>query len=261
MIPESEAWSAAPGPEGATARPEEARRLRGAFADAADGITPGPVPLAAVVRAGRARVRRRAAGLAVCCGLLVASLALVLHPLLAPEGEGSVVTPASPTASPSPAPSRPRTPSTSPAPPRVVAAGERVKAAPGVELWLTPEGKHWSTGDGGENFRSVVDGNLDMAQPGLSHQTEGSTDGLFHSGVYYGTRAAGRVVLTDAAGRTTTADLVKLPGEPGWGAWYATTPAAAGTGHGVTLYDRHGKALADLPGIDSPGPSGGGPSG
>ncbi|WP_052411612.1 hypothetical protein, partial [Streptomyces sp. NRRL S-118] len=202
MIPESEARSATPVPEEATARPEEARELRTAFADAADGITPGPVPLAAVVRAGRARVRRRAAGLAVCCGLLVASLALALHPLLAPEGEGSVVTPASPTASPSPAPSRPRTPPASPT--QVVAPGERVQAAPGVELWLTPEGKHWSTGDGGENFRSAVDGNLDMAQPGISHQTEGSTDGLFHSGVYYGTKAAARVVLTDAAGRTTT---------------------------------------------------------
>ncbi|WP_327129505.1 hypothetical protein [Streptomyces sp. NBC_01727] len=28
---------------------------------------------------------------------------------------------------------------------RVVAPGERVQAAPGVQLWLTKEGKHWST--------------------------------------------------------------------------------------------------------------------
>ncbi|MFJ8589192.1 hypothetical protein ACIRD2_31665 [Streptomyces sp. NPDC093595] len=133
---------------------------------------------------------------------------------------------------------------------RVVAPGERVKAAPGVELWLTPEGKHWSTGDGGENFRSVVDGNLDMSAPGVSHQTEGTAKRLFHSGVWYGTKAAARVVLTDAAGKVTTAKLVELPGKPGWGAWYATTPAAAGTGHGVTLYDRHGRVLAELPGFD-----------
>ncbi|WP_039947392.1 hypothetical protein, partial [Streptomyces sp. NRRL S-118] len=92
-------------------------------------------------------------------------------------------------------------------PVRVVAPGERVKAAPGVELWLTPEGKHWSTGDGGENFRSVVDGNLDMSAPGVSHQTEGTAKRLFHSGVYYGTKAAARVVLTDATGGTTTAKL------------------------------------------------------
>ncbi len=42
---------------------------------------------------------------------------------------------------------------------------------------------------------------------------------------------------------------MELPGKPGWGAWYATTPTKAGDGHAVTLYDRHGRVLAELPGF------------
>ncbi|ORT53823.1 hypothetical protein [Streptomyces sp. CB03238] len=133
---------------------------------------------------------------------------------------------------------------------RVVAPGERVKAAPGVELWLTEEGKHWSTRDGGENFRSVVDGNLDMSRPGISHQSESDGRHTFHSGVYYGTKDATRVTLTDKAGRTTTAALVELPGKPGWGAWYVTTRAHTAGSHTITLHDNAGTVLAELPGHD-----------
>ncbi|OKK05806.1 hypothetical protein AMK26_06700 [Streptomyces sp. CB03234] len=217
--------------------PTEEARLREVFADAAHGITPGPVPLTAVERAGRARRRRRTAGLTACCGLLVASLAVTAHRFVAPEQHRPVVTPASPTASPPPAPRRQRP---APTPPKVVAPGERVKAAPGVELWLTEEGKHWSTPDGGENFRSVTDGNLDTTRPGISHQSESDGRRTFHSGVYYGTKDAARVTLTDQTGRTTTATMVELPGKPGWGAWYASATADPA----ITLYDSAGNVLA-----------------
>ncbi|MFG2713575.1 hypothetical protein ACGFX2_23885 [Streptomyces goshikiensis] len=131
---------------------------------------------------------------------------------------------------------------------RVVLPGERVAAGRGWTLWLTRDGKHWSGPDGYENFRSVTDGNLDLSQPGVSHQSESDADGAFHSGVYYGTRGAARVELTDRAGKKTTASLLELPGRPGWGAWYAHTAPAERTGAlRVALYDRTGRLLAELP--------------
>ncbi|MFE1960313.1 hypothetical protein [Streptomyces sp. NPDC059479] len=151
---------------------------------------------------------------------------------------------------------------------RVVAPGERVKAAPGVRLWLTEEGKYWSTPDMDEQFRSVTDGNLDLSTPGVSRQSESVGDRYFHSGVYYGSRAAARVEITTRTGRTVRASMVELAGKPGWGAWYTTTelppvakvlgPEGAGTGTGtdtgapvdfirsVTLYDTAGRVLATL---------------
>ncbi|MFJ8694738.1 hypothetical protein [Streptomyces roseolilacinus] len=134
---------------------------------------------------------------------------------------------------------------------RVVKAGERVDAGRGYTLWLTPGGKHWSDPDGFENFRSVVDGNIDRSRPGVSHQSEGSPAGVFHSGVYYGTKKAARVELVAADGTRTPASLVELPGRPGWGAWYVHTPPSTHPGGpGVALYDRAGRLLAELPAWD-----------
>ncbi|QXE33539.1 hypothetical protein KQY30_03780 [Streptomyces sp. GMY02] len=151
---------------------------------------------------------------------------------------------------------------------RVVAPGERVKAAPDVLLWLTEDGKHWSTPEG-EQFRSVTDGNLDLSSPGVSRQSEPVGDRYLHSGVYYGTRDAARVEITTRTGRTVRASMVELAGKPGWGAWYTTTelpsapavfgPEGAGIGdagestdrpvdfiRSVTLYDTAGRVLATL---------------
>ncbi|MFF0434720.1 hypothetical protein ACFYU9_21100 [Streptomyces sp. NPDC004327] len=129
---------------------------------------------------------------------------------------------------------------------RVVRSGERVDAGGGFTVWLTPDGKHWAGADGFENFRSVVDGNIDPSQPGVSHQSEGDATGSFHSGLYYGTRKAGKVVLTGADGRKTTATLLELPGHPGWGVWYAHRDGSS-KGVGVALYDRNGRLLTELP--------------
>ncbi|MFF3322095.1 hypothetical protein [Streptomyces sp. NPDC002889] len=142
---------------------------------------------------------------------------------------------------------------------RTVTPGQRVQAAPGVQLWLTEQGKHWSTPDQPDQFRSVVDGNLDMSTPGVSLQAE-TVDGprgrsYFLSGVFYGSRDAARVDVVTAKGRLT-ATMVTLPNRPGWGAWYTTGPlpdSTAGDRPGkdsflrsVTLYDRAGKQLARL---------------
>ncbi|MFF8385607.1 hypothetical protein [Streptomyces kanasensis] len=131
---------------------------------------------------------------------------------------------------------------------RTVRSGERVDTGRGYTLWLTPQGKHWSDPDGVENFRSVVDGNIDRSRPGVSHQSEGDRNGMFHSGVFYGAKKAARVELVAADGTRTPASLVRLPGNPDWGAWYVHTPPATGeSGPGVALYDRSGRLLAELP--------------
>ncbi|MET9955054.1 hypothetical protein ABZ135_26385 [Streptomyces sp. NPDC006339] len=131
---------------------------------------------------------------------------------------------------------------------RVVAPGERVDAGRGWTVWLTEEGKHWSGPDGYENFRSVVDGNVDLSRPGVSHQSEGDAAGVFHSGLFYGTKKAGKVVLTGTDGTRTTAALLELPGRPGWGVWYAHTGPENDGGASVAFYDRNGRLLAELPG-------------
>ncbi|WP_228983559.1 hypothetical protein [Streptomyces sp. DH12] len=232
-----------------------ARRLRAVFTETARDVTPGPVPLAAIERAGRARRRRRSAALATGCALAVTAVALTLTQVLAPARSPSPAAPATPVPGPSvpppppPAPSRPASPPA--APPKVVAAGERVDAGGGWQVWLTAEGKHWSGPDGYDNFRSVTDGNVDLGRPGLSHQSEGDRKGTFHSGLYHGTKGAARVELTGPDGARTPATLLELPGSPGWGVWYATTPpppdADAGGGR-LALYDAAGTLLAELPG-------------
>ncbi|QKW04520.1 hypothetical protein HUT14_00705 [Streptomyces sp. NA02536] len=129
---------------------------------------------------------------------------------------------------------------------RVVAPGERVRAAAGVELWLTAEGKHWSTSETGEQFRSVVDGNIDLSTPGIGLTAEPVGDRYFLSGVYVAGQSAVRVVVRTSDGKVT-ASAVRLPGTPGWGVWYADVPLHDGLGvDAVTLYDRHGKEIASL---------------
>ncbi|MHC0434325.1 hypothetical protein ACX6XY_29760 [Streptomyces sp. O3] len=135
-------------------------------------------------------------------------------------------------------------------PVRIVEPGERVKAGKGWQLWLTDEGKHWADSTGFEQFRSVVDGNIDRSRPGVSHQSTSDRSGAFHSGVYYGTTDAARVVLTDQDGNETAASLIELPGDSDWGAWYAHTGPTRDGSHprlSVSLYDSEGELLDELP--------------
>ncbi|MFF9149834.1 hypothetical protein ACF1BN_33845 [Streptomyces sp. NPDC014861] len=246
--------------------------LRAEFARAAHDVTPGPAPVAAVVRAGRVRRRRRTVALSVLAVLGVSAavaagtaLAGDPHPaagLAAPPfatASASASASASVTASPVTPPTTPRTSATSrtpttpltsatapriPTPVRTVAAEERVAAAPGWTVWLTGRGKYWEGGeDGTRQFRPVDDGNIDLSVPGVSFQGEGT----FRSGLYYGTRDAGRVDLVDAKGRTTTAALLELAGRPGWGVWYAVTPDRSPMA--VRLLDREDRLLSDLPAL------------
>ncbi|MET9955052.1 hypothetical protein ABZ135_26375 [Streptomyces sp. NPDC006339] len=255
MTPEPGRPTSAPDPDPDATDPEVEDRLRAAFARTALDITPGPVPLAAVRRGGRAHRRRRAVALVALTVLSVSGAVTVAAVTLPVPGRGPV----------RPAAQGPVDPLVPPVPPlptavarppvtdvRVVRPGERVDAGRGWRVWLTEEGKHWSGPDGYENFRSVVDGNVETSRPGVSHQSEGDAAGIFNSGLYHGTRAVGRVELRDADGRTTAASLLELPGRPGWGVWYAYTPPSAkdpGATPDVVLYDRAGKRLAGLDGL------------
>ncbi|MFF4143528.1 hypothetical protein ACFY0A_19405 [Streptomyces sp. NPDC001698] len=207
----------------------ETEQLRRALTEVAYDITPSPLPLAAVERRGRRiRLWRRTAVLGAGCGLLLVPLAVVVLP--GESGAPSVTSPAAPP-SVSPTPSAP--PSASPAAPaptpRIVASGEHVTAVPGFELWLTAEGKHWTSPALPEpQFRSVVDGNIARSDPGVSLQVESEDGRTYLSGVYYGGKGTASSVEVETVAGTVWGKLVELPGDPGWGVWYAVTDLKPG---------------------------------
>ena len=107
--------------------------------------------------------------------------------------------------------------------PRIVQPGEHVVAAPGFELWMTAEGKHWLEPalPDDPQFRSVVDGNLDLSRPGVGIQASAFEGRYYLSGLYYGgSGTASRVEVGTSTG-TVHGKLIELPGKPGWGVWYA----------------------------------------
>ncbi|MFJ4866636.1 hypothetical protein [Streptomyces sp. NPDC088748] len=137
---------------------------------------------------------------------------------------------------------------------QVVVPGKRIAAAPKVQLWLTKEGKHWSTPTMAGQFRSVTDGNLDMSQPGVSLQAEPVEGRYFLSGIYHGKGDAATVKVETEQG-AVTGTIVRLAGTPGWGGWYATSklPDSPKSKDGkrdfvrsVTVYDAAGRTIAKM---------------
>lgn len=229
----------------------EPERLREAFAEAALDVTPSVVPIAAIERAGRRRSRRRrAAVLGAACGVLLVPLAVVVlrEDMSAGQGESERVTPPAASAGPTPSVSMAHAGKV-----RIVTPGERVEVSPGIEIWLTEDGKHWSEPDQPTQFRSVNDGNLDLSSPGVSIQ-ESVHDGVsFLSGVFYGPGEPARVEVRTVAG-VVDGTALTLAGEPGWGVWYAEvkvpeseTPSSVspvGVTERVTVYDSAGAVIA-----------------
>ncbi|MGV9345802.1 hypothetical protein ACWDSD_13505 [Streptomyces spiralis] len=135
--------------------------------------------------------------------------------------------------------------------PRIIAPGERVTAAPGFRLWLTAEGKHWTTPTSPEpQFRSVVDGNIDLNTPGVSLQSEITDGRAYLSGLYYGGKGVASGVEIETAAGTVHGKLIELAGHPGWGVWYATTEVGSGGPMDfvsqVTVHDTEGGIYAQL---------------
>ncbi|MER5401048.1 hypothetical protein [Streptomyces sp. NPDC002599] len=172
------------------------------------------------------------AGMKKYAAVAAVAVALIAVPTAAhsaPQGKGApaAVLSAHVTGHPAHAPALPVAKTAPTA--RIVAPGEHVTEPGGAEFWLTAEGKHWTTLDNTDpQFRSVVDGNIDLGTPGVSAQVEGTAQGhVTLSGLYYGGKGtASRVTVRTTAG-TLRAELLELAGNPGWGVWYVSTDLPA----------------------------------
>lgn len=122
-------------------------RLREAagVAQVAAGEGAFEVPLDVVRRRGRAlRRRRRGVAVGVCAAVLVPAVVVGAGRFMGSGSGGGAGSGSAGVAS---------------SPIRVVAPGERVDAVPGVRVWLTADGEHWSTPQGSSRFRGLDDGN------------------------------------------------------------------------------------------------------
>ncbi|MEU3794899.1 hypothetical protein AB0F07_34760 [Streptomyces fructofermentans] len=225
----------------------EAERLREVFADAAYDVTPSAVPLGAIEREGRRRrLRRRTAALVAVCGAVLVPLAVAgLRDAPASGPDGSVNPAATATTGPSPSPSK------AGGRLRTVAPDERVRVGAGIEIRLSEDGEHWTEPGSAEQFRSVVDGSLDMSVPGVSLRISDQEDGRsLLSGIFHGPGRPARAEVAIGAVRID-ATVLSLRGDPGWGVWYALprlpdtpTSSDARPPWTITVYDSTGGVLA-----------------
>ncbi|MEV0740394.1 sigma factor-like helix-turn-helix DNA-binding protein [Streptomyces sp. NPDC050549] len=233
----------------------DAGRLRGLFAEVAEtaeaarvgtGAVPFGVPLDAVEQRGRALRRRRRAVVAVLCALLLVPAGVFAADRIRGGGtaDGSAAGAADGARSPI----------------RVVAPGERVDALPGVQVWLTSDGKHWSTpqrpnqflGLTGDSYASRSKAGAESERPTASVQPDRLNNSYFLSGLYRGLSADPARVEVTVDGSRMTGTVLTLAGSPGWGVWYTRAPLSLAElkssygdgGPTVTVYDAAGKVVA-----------------
>ncbi|MGX9888750.1 sigma factor-like helix-turn-helix DNA-binding protein [Streptomyces sp. NPDC002276] len=228
----------------------DAGRLRERLTEVAEaaqvgaGDVPFGVALDDVERRGRAlRRRRRAVGAAVCALLLVPAGVLAVGRIVGGGSAGGAVAGAVDVAR---------------SPIRIVAPGERVAAVPGVQVWLTSDGKHWSTPQRPNQFVGLTDGSYasgskaGAGKPAASMQPDRLNSSYFLSGLYRGLSAdPARVEITVDDNRMT-GTVLTLAGSPGWGVWYTRASLSLAElkssygdgGPTVTVYDAAGKVVA-----------------
>ncbi|WP_405949483.1 hypothetical protein OG588_26570 [Streptomyces prunicolor] len=226
----------------------DAERLRGLFteaaksAESASGGVPFDVPLDAVEQRGRALRRRRR-------GVVVAGCALLLVPAVVFGAGGFMGAGSADDGSGGGASDVAQSPT------RIVAPGERVDAVTGVQVWLTTDGKHWSTPERPNQFRALTGDSgrqEEQPKPGVSAQLDPMKSGYFLSGLYRGLSADPARVEVTVDDRRITGTVLTLAGSPGWGVWYARTPltpeelksSSVDGGPTVTVYDAAGKVVA-----------------
>ncbi|MFC0602157.1 hypothetical protein [Streptomyces palmae] len=188
----------------------DSERLRRLFTDAAYDITPSPVPLAAIEKAGRSRRRRRTAALATTCAVLLAPLAALGIHLATPPSQATV------------------RPAATPPAPRVVRPGERFEIWPGRQLWLTEEGVHWVAPDRSDRPASRASVLPDVRESLVTMHVAQVADRRYLYGYYTGAKDAAGVKVVAKQGPPITGTVVRLAGKPGWGAWFAGRPLPAG---------------------------------
>ncbi|MBG0853657.1 hypothetical protein I2W78_17835 [Streptomyces spinoverrucosus] len=215
-------------------------RLREAYARTVEDLTPSEVPLADLQARGGVRRRRRVAVASAVCAALLTPVALLAADQLGGGGERDGTSGAGAEGG--------ACSTTSPI--RVVAPGERVTAGPGVRVWLTADGGHWSV----PVAVPRDDSHLPLDEPGVSVRADTVEGGFFLSGLFRGLRGDPcRVEVGTGDGRVTARVLV-LAGSPGWGLWYASAPLpkedvrtllfGGGDERIVTVYDASGKVAA-----------------
>jgi DNA-directed RNA polymerase specialized sigma24 family protein len=229
----------------------DAERLRGLFTEAAEsaesaesasGGVPFDVPLDAVEQRGRALRRRRRGVVVVGCALLL--VPAVVFGAGGFMGAGSADDGSGGGAS-----------DVAQSPTRIVAPGERVDAVPGVQVWLTTDGKHWSTPERPNQFRALTGDSgrkEERLKPSVSAQLDPMKSGFFLSGLYRGLSADPARVEVTVDDRRITGTVLTLAGSPGWGVWYARAPltpeelksSSVDGGPTVTVYDAAGKVVA-----------------
>ncbi|WP_328933440.1 MULTISPECIES: sigma factor-like helix-turn-helix DNA-binding protein [unclassified Streptomyces] len=216
------------------------------------------VPLDVVRRRGRAlRRRRRGVVVGVCAAVLVPAVVVGAGQFVGSGSGGGAETGAAGVAL---------------SPIRVVAPGERVDAVPGVQVWLTADGEHWSTPQGSSRFRGLNDrgypdsywekvkggrgGGAEVSggsgKSGVSVRLDPVNSSYFLSGLYRGLSADPARVEVSVDDRRITGTVLTLAGGPGWGVWYARSPLSLtemktslnGDGPTVTVYDTAGKVVA-----------------
>lgn len=220
----------------------EPGRLREVYAHAAGDAVPSEAPLADIQARGRVRSRRRLAVAPAACAALLTPVALLGADRVGGVGEEGGTSGARAGGGARSAAS----------PIRVVAPGERVTAGPGVRMWLTADGGHWSVPG---HLKGSLDTDLPLDEPGVSLRVDTVPGGFLLSGLFRGLRGdPDRVEVRTGDGGKATAKVLVLAGSPGWGVWYASTPlpekdmkmllAAGGDERIVTVYDASGKVAA-----------------
>ncbi|NUR03227.1 MAG: hypothetical protein HOY79_43955 [Streptomyces sp.] len=209
--------------------------LAEAMRRAADRLPVNPSPTSQTVHRGlTARRRRRAA---TTTALALATIGAVAVPgWLAVTG-------------PDPAGPRPQAPATAVSEPRplrptarIVEAGERISLRSGAVFWLSAQGLRLALpGTPADQPDSVRVPTGDAAITGIA-RTTGPT--VLWAGIYHGPGNPAAITVT-VGGRQLSADVLSLPGSPGWTAFVAegTDPGAAAAKPTVTAYAADGGEL------------------
>ncbi|MFE7382449.1 hypothetical protein ACFU9F_19000 [Streptomyces zhihengii] len=229
-----------PRPADAVGHPGDIRPLRDALRREADTVSGGPAPVDAVLLRGRAARRRRNAALAGAAAAVVAVLAVV--PLAGREA-ALVPVPVPPATV---APVTPR-----PEPVRTVAPYETVDIGHGRTMALLPDGEQNHVAGHGD-IRDEVDAARDLAGENIRPDSlSGGRDldpgrPVMFSGVFRTGEVPAAVEVRIDSGERLRAGMLRLPGDPDWGTYYAFGPEAAGNQNWtVTAYAADGRVLVE----------------